>query len=146
MKISTRSRYGLRLMLELAMNYNKGALFLKDIARNENISEKYLSQIVITLKSRGLVTSLRGAKGGYMLARPPSKINLREAIEGLEGGFKLINCALQPSVCERNLLCPTRDIWVMLGETMASALESLSLKDLVDIYEDKKTNLSMYNI
>ena len=80
MKITTRSRYGVRLMLELAGNYGKGQVLLKDIARNEGISEKYLSLIIIPLRTAGLVQSTRGAHGGYSLAKPPGEITLKDIV------------------------------------------------------------------
>ena len=85
MRTSTRSRYGVRLMLELALSHGKGPIFLKDIARRQEISDKYLSQIIIPLKSAGLVSSHRGAHGGYVLQREPARITIREIVEVLEG-------------------------------------------------------------
>ncbi len=85
MKISTRVRYGMRLMLELALHDNQGPIFLKDIARKQDISEKYLSQIIIPLRTAGLVKSFRGAHGGYELQREPEAITLRQVMEALEG-------------------------------------------------------------
>ncbi len=80
MKLSTRARYGTRLMLKLALRYGKGPVFLKDIARAEEISEKYLSQIIIPLKGAGLVRAFRGAHGGYTLARAPDRIKLKDIV------------------------------------------------------------------
>ncbi len=85
MKLSTRARYGMRMMLALADHYGMGTLYLKDIAAAEEISEKYLSLLVIPLKSAGLIHSIRGAHGGYTLAKAPSQINLGEIMEALEG-------------------------------------------------------------
>ena len=92
MKITTRSRYGVRLMLELARNFDKGQVLLKDIARNEEISEKYLSLIIIPLRTAGLVQSTRGAHGGYSLTRPPEEITLKDIVQVLEGGISLVDC------------------------------------------------------
>jgi len=146
MKISTRTRYGTRLMLELAIHYDTGPVFLKDIAKAEDISEKYLSQIIIPLKSLGLVNSFRGAKGGYVLARAPKEITLREIAEVLEGGFDLLSCVNNPGVCQRISICVTRDIWNLLGKTMANILDSITLDDLVKEYNGKKEVAFMYNI
>ncbi|MGD0280318.1 MAG: Rrf2 family transcriptional regulator, partial [Smithella sp.] len=77
MKLSTRARYGVRLMVALAVNYDKGPVFLKDVAKGENISEKYLSLIIIPLRRIGLVNSIRGAHGGYLLAKDPSQITMK---------------------------------------------------------------------
>src|SRR4030067_739218 len=101
MKLSTRSRYGVRLMLALGVKSNQGPIFLKDIARSEEISEKYLSQIIIPLKAKGLVSTFRGAHGGYILARRASEIRLREIVEPLEGDLCLVDCVTLPEVCDR---------------------------------------------
>ncbi|MBD3264210.1 MAG: Rrf2 family transcriptional regulator [Candidatus Omnitrophica bacterium] len=146
MKISTRSRYGLRLMLELAINYQKGPIFLRDIAEKEDISEKYLSQIVIALKARNLINSLRGFRGGYVLARSPSCITLKEIVEEMEGGLSLVPCLSNPLICERKSRCATRDIWDSLRVLLAEKLESLTLKDLIRINREKKEKNIMYNI
>ena len=146
MRISTRSRYGARLMLELALNYGKKPIFLRDIAKNEEISEKYLSQIIIPLKARGLVASFRGMNGGYVLAKPPSQINLREIVELLEGGLELLGCISNPSTCSRVSICATRDIWDLLGKEIAQTLNSVTLEDLVKSHNRKNEEAVMYNI
>ncbi len=101
MKLSTRSRYGLRLMLALGSKEKKGPIFLKEIARSEDISEKYLSLIIMTLKSKGLVSTFRGAHGGYILGKPASEIRLIDIIEPLEGDLCLVDCVNKPGICER---------------------------------------------
>jgi len=146
MRISTRSRYGTRLMLELALNYGNEPVFLKDIAKNEEISEKYLSQIIIPLKAKGLVTSFRGMNGGYVLARPPSQITIREIVELLEGKLELLNCIGNPSTCSRVSICATRDIWDLLGEKISQTLESVTLEDLVKKHNCKNEEVAMYSI
>jgi len=132
MRLSTRARYGTRLMLELALNFKGGNVFLKDIARKEEISEKYLSHLVIPLKASGLISSSRGAHGGYMLAKPPSKINLKEIVQILEGNISLVECVKNPSVCSRVSKCATRDIWGKLDEKISDVLSSVTLEDLVN--------------
>ena len=92
MKMSTRARYGLRLMVDLAVKDGKGPILLKDVSRSQEISEKYLSQIIIPLKTAGLVKSFRGAHGGYTLQRDPAKINLLEVVSALEGDLSLVEC------------------------------------------------------
>ena len=146
MRISTRSRYGSRLMLELALNYGKKPVFLKDIAKNEDISEKYLSQIIIPLKAKGLVSSFRGMNGGYVLAKLPSQITLREIVELLEGGLELLSCIGNPSTCSRVSICVTRDIWNLVGERIVQTLESVTLEDLVKSHNLKNEAVMMYNI
>ncbi|MCK4912601.1 MAG: Rrf2 family transcriptional regulator [Candidatus Omnitrophica bacterium] len=146
MKISTRSRYGSRLMLELALNYGKGPVFLRDIAKNEEISEKYLSQIVIPLKAKGLITSFRGMNGGYVLAKSPSQINLREIVELLEGGLELLGCIGNSSTCSRVAICVTRDIWDLVGKKIAQILESVTLEDLIKSHNLKNEEAMIYSI
>ncbi|MDY6933133.1 MAG: Rrf2 family transcriptional regulator [Spirochaetota bacterium] len=146
MKISTRARYGTRLLLELGLHYGKGPVFLKDIAKNEEISEKYLSQIMITVKSAGFVNSFRGAQGGYILARHPAEITLKEIVEALEGRFDLVECVNNPSSCKRESICVTRDIWVEVGKMIAQVLNSITLEDLVKRCREKQEKYGMYNI
>ena len=146
MRISTRSRYGTRLMLELALNYGNEPVFLKDIAKSEEISEKYLSQIIIPLKAKGLVTSFRGMNGGYVLAKPPFQITVREIVELLEGKLELLNCIGSPSTCSRVSICATRDIWDLLGEKIAQTLESVTLEDLLEKHHCKNKEVAIYSI
>jgi Rrf2 family protein len=136
MKISARARYGVRLMMVLARNYGKGPIYLKDIAKEEEISEKYLGQIIIPLRGAGLVLSSRGAHGGYMLAREPSEINLKEIVDILEGDC-LVRCIKDPSICSRVKTCASRDIWMLLGGKISETLGSVTLAELNDIGHEK---------
>ena len=146
MKISTRSRYGLRLMLELGLQHGKGPTFLKDIARSQEISEKYLSQIIIPLKSAGLVTSFRGAHGGYSLQRPPEEITLREIVGVLEGDFVLVECAANPKACSRSAQCVTQGVWLKVGQAISETLDAVTLKNLIDDYSAKSSQVHCYAI
>ena len=132
MRLSTRSRYGTRLMLELALNFSKGTIFLKDIAEKEEISEKYLSHLVIPLKASGLISSSRGAHGGYMLAKSPSQITLKEIVQTLEGNISCVECVKNPHVCSRFSKCATRSIWEKLDEKISNELSSITLEDLAN--------------
>jgi len=131
LRLSTRSRYGTRLMLELALHYKKGTVFLKDIAREEEISEKYLSHLVIPLKANGLISSSRGAHGGYRLAKSPSHITVKDIVQTLEGDLSPVECVKNPSICRRTSGCVTRDVWEKLDERISDTLSSITLKDLV---------------
>lgn len=137
MRLSTRSQYGVRLMLALARNYGKGYVYLKDIARGEGMSEKYLSQITIPLRGMGLVNSSRGARGGYTLAKAPGEITLKEIVDVLEGDTSLVDCVKNKSACARVPICASRDVWVMLGGKIAEALNSINLEQLVQLNKDK---------
>lgn len=146
MKISTRARYGVRLMLRLASQYGEGPIYLKGIAEQEQISEKYLSQIIIPLRGVGLVRSIRGAYGGYALSRPPGEITLREIVDPLEGGNCLVDCVKHPSACPRVSICVARDIWTMLGEKISEALDSVTLEQMVRMSREKVGNDITNNI
>lgn len=132
MRLSTRSRYGVRLMLALAGNQQKKPVFLKDIANSEEISEKYLSQIIIPLKGKGLVTTFRGAHGGYLLSRPASDITLRDIVEPLEGDLCLVDCVTNPGICSRANECATREVWDELSSLLLNFLETVTLEDLIN--------------
>ncbi|MDI9526983.1 MAG: Rrf2 family transcriptional regulator [Pseudomonadota bacterium] len=146
MKITTRSRYGVRLMLELARNFEKGQVLLKDIARNEEISEKYLSLIIIPLRTAGLVQSTRGAHGGYSLTRPPEEITLKDIVQVLEGGISLVDCVENSSSCSRSQTCVSRDVWSIVSERISQTLESISLGDLLAKTREKADSAPVYHI
>ena len=131
MKLSTRSRYGVRLMVFLGERYGKGPIYLSEVAREEKISEKYLSQLVIPLRKVNLITSVRGARGGYMLSRPPQEISLREIVDVLEGGMDLVECVSSPETCSRRTLCKGRKLWTELSKRIANVLDDVTLLNLV---------------
>lgn len=136
MKFSARSRYGLRLLLRLAMVKDHGTMQLSEISRVEGISEKYLGQIVIQLKSRGMVLSVRGALGGYYLSRDPSRISVREAVEALDGPldrFESEETAEDPQSGNRS----TRKLWTLLTSKIRETLDGVSLADLAEWYRDE---------
>ncbi len=146
MKLSTKSRYGVRLMLALAQNYGKGYTFMKDIAKSEGMSEKYLSLITIPLKGAGLINASRGARGGYMLARPPSDFTLKEIVDALEGDSCLVDCVKNASACSRVPICASRDLWVLLGGKIAETLNSVTLDQLLRMKQEKVENAILHNI
>jgi Rrf2 family protein len=132
MKLSTRTRYGVRLMVELGLNYGKKPIFLKDIARRENISEKYLSIIVIRLRGAGLVASVRGVNGGYNLAKHPVEITLIEVVTVLEGNCHLVHCVKDSSACSRAQICASRDLWILVCDSITETLSSVTLDWLIE--------------
>jgi Rrf2 family protein len=146
MKLSTRSRYGVRLLLELALHNKEGQIFLKDIAREEQISEKYLSLIIIPLKAAGLVKSMRGAKGGYALAKPPSEITLKEVVDILEGDTCLVDCVKDPASCPRADTCASRDLWSIISSRISQTLGSFTMADLARMSREKGDKAPMYQI
>ena len=131
MKLSTKSRYGFRAALELAAEYGKAPLQIKTIARREGISIKYLEQIISILKISGLVLSIRGPKGGYLLSKPPNTIKLSEVFAILEGPLVTVECLEHPEFCPRCADCVTRQVWLEMQEAMIAVLEARTLQDLV---------------
>jgi len=146
MKLSTRARYGVRLMIVLAMNHGQGPVFLKDIAKGENISEKYLSLIMIPLRSAGLVNSIRGANGGYTLAKDPSQISMKDVVDVLEGDSCLVDCVKDPSACPRVPICVSRDVWAMIDGKISETLSGITLDALIKMKQEKSEQAIMHNI
>lgn len=146
MKISTRSRYGVRLMVDLALKSSENPLFLRDIAESEDISEKYLSQIIIPLRIAGLVISFRGAKGGYKLAKDPNEISVYDIVKVLEGNLEIIDCVNNPDSCSRTSYCVAKDLWGDLQNTIKEKLTAIKLQDLVDKCIARSEDQVMYNI
>lgn len=142
MKLSTRGRYGVRLMLDLAFHFGEGPVLLRDIAERQDISEKYLWQLISPLKEAGLVNSLRGAHGGYILAKPPAQINLKEIVTLLEGPLCLVDCVDKPLLCKRSNNCVMRDIWHEVSAKILSALKAISLEEMV---KKQKNKLQLLN-
>jgi Rrf2 family protein len=139
-KLSTKGRYGTRLMLNLAYNYNNGneAVILKSVSDNEEISIRYLEQIVIPLKISRLVKSIRGAGGGYTLARHPSEIKVSEILHALEGSCCLVDCIEDPDYCDRIPICASYEIWKEASRLLRDYFESITLQDLIKISDKKK--------
>jgi Rrf2 family protein len=118
-------------MLELAKNYGKGNVFLKDVAKNQEISEKYLSQLVIPLRGAGLIQSARGAHGGYSLAHVASEIDLYQIVKAVEGPIAVVECVVNPKICSRFDECPTRQVWSGLNNSIITYLGSITLESLL---------------
>ncbi|MEN6330486.1 MAG: Rrf2 family transcriptional regulator [Smithella sp.] len=142
MKLSTRSRYGVRFMTALACEDGDNSLLLKDIAAGEGISGKYLSLIVIPLRAAGLINSLRGAHGGYSLARAPQDITLCDIVEALEGETCLVRCVKQPLTCERAAICPARDVWRDLGDKIRETLKSVTIAELAEKMKENNNKIN----
>ncbi len=142
-KLSTKGRYGARLMLNLAHHFYNGkeSVILKNISDEEEISIRYLEQIVIPLKISRLVKSIRGAGGGYLLARHPSDIKLSEILLALEGASCLVDCVDDPEYCDRTKECATYEIWKKASFLLKDYFESITLQDLVNISKKKKPSV-----
>ena len=147
MKLSTRGRYGTRALLELALHHGKGPVPLKDIAQSQQISLPYLEHLITPLIAGGIVWSIRGARGGVSLARPPEEIRLSEVLQLLEGSIALVECVNDPKYCSRSDFCVTKDIWGELKKVMDGVLESTTLQDLVERQKRKgQSEEVMYHI
>lgn len=131
MKLSTKSRYGTRLLLDMAQHYNQGPVQLGDIAKRQNISVKYLEQIIIPLKKAHYVESVRGPKGGHSLTKSPEEITVGEIVALLEESATLVECTEDAGVCERSSICPTRLIWQAAAKAMFDKLNTITLADLL---------------
>jgi Rrf2 family protein len=127
--ISTRSRYGLRFLLDLAQHGSEGPIDLGSIAERQSIPETYLAKLVVPLRNAGIIRSARGAKGGYELVRSPGEIALLEVVEVLEGRSSLLECTERPELCARSADCPTLPIWTGLEKAMRDYLRSVTVGD-----------------
>ena len=136
MKLSTKTRYGTRMILDMAERYSNGAIQLGEIANRQNISLKYLEQIIRPLKKAGFIKSFRGAKGGHMLTKAPEEITVGEIVAILEGGDTLIHCDKNPAECERVDSCLTRYLWVEAASAMFQRLSAITFADLLSLKED----------
>ena len=145
MKLSTKGRYGVRLLLDLAIHAGDGPVALKDIAARQEISEKYLSNLIPLLKNAGFVHSVRGSQGGYTLARPPRDVTLKDILLVLEGSMCLVECAEKPLLCQRSEDCLMRDVWSEVTGKMLEALESFTLEALTE-RQKLKTRVLSYSI
>ncbi len=130
LKLSTKVRYGTRLMVELALRYKQGPVVLKAIASRERVSKKYMEQIIIRLKKKGLIKTIRGAKGGYVLAKTPVQIRMLDIFEAIEGKVSLIKCLDKIDGCPLVTTCATREIWAQFKEIINRFLQSITLDDV----------------
>ena len=147
MKLSTKTRYGARAMLELALNYNRGFVSTAEIAAQQQVSRKYVENLLASLRSASLVTSVRGAQGGYALTRSPAQINLREIYDAFEGTEGFVACTTCPELCDRTDTCVTRDVWAQMYSACMEILESTTLEDLVRRARNKRgAQAAMYFI
>lgn len=131
MKLTTRSRYGTRMILDIALNGQDGPVRIKDIATRQGVSIKYLEKLVRELKLAGFVTSRRGPRGGHMLARPLEEITIGAIVRALEGDFTLVECDGNASSCPRQADCLTRGVWVEAAKAMHEKLDAITLADLI---------------
>ena len=135
MKLSTKGRYGVKAMVDLAINYGEEPVSIKSISERQNISEYYLEQLFSTLRKAKLIKSIRGAQGGYILNRLPEEINIQEIIEVLEGPIEVSNC-IDDEACNKIDCCATRLLWKKIKDSIDTVTSSITLKDIVDDYNE----------
>jgi Rrf2 family protein len=138
MKLSTKGRYGLRALLDLALHQGEGLVLLKDIAQRQEISLPYLEHLITPLLAGGIIRSTRGAQGGISLLKRPQEIKLSEVIQLLEGSLAPVECVNHPEICSRSDICVTRDIWIEMKSAMNEVLDSTTLQDLVERQRQKE--------
>lgn len=131
MKVNTKVRYGLRAILQIAEGYGKNPVPISAISESQEISGKYLEQVVGTLRKSGLIVSRKGVRGGYHLARSPEEINLWEIITALDSHTTLVDCVNDAGICDRSDDCLTRSIWTLLSVRMQEFWTSFKLSDLL---------------
>ena len=131
MRVSTKGRYGLRAMFELAWSFGEGPLLMSAIAERQGLSRKHLHALLTSLKSAGLVRSIRGPGGGFVLTRSPDQIKLSEVLRALEGPLSLVDCVADRRSCDRANRCAARGVWQKLSGAIEEVLDGVTLEDLV---------------
>ena len=138
MKFNTKTRYGVRVMLELALNEEKeGGTFQKDIAENQDVSVKYLDHIISALKKSGLITNVGGKKSGYILNKPASEITIYDVYDAFENDLAIMDCLLSDGQCPRKQICVMKDYWCELNEAIRNSMESMNMEMLAEKHRDK---------
>lgn len=138
MKLSTRTRYAVRAMIELAQNETSRPLQLKIIAERQDISVKYLEQLMAVLRSAGLIRSVRGSKGGYVLSKAANQVRLSDILHCLEGSVTTVECVEDSQSCVRAAECAARQVWVKVQRAIEEVLQSITLQDVVNMTKDAK--------
>ncbi|MDP6127252.1 MAG: Rrf2 family transcriptional regulator [Dehalococcoidales bacterium] len=147
MKLSTRGQYGTRALLDLALLETEDPVPLRGVSQRQQIPLQYLEHLVTPLIAAGILRSVRGAKGGILLAKSPGEIRLSEVIPILEGPIAPTECLDNPDLCGRSSFCVTRDVWDELKKAMEGVLESTTLQNLVDRHRKKEqTESAMYYV
>ena len=139
-QLSTKGRYGVRAVSHLALVYDKGAISLRELASEEQIPLRYLEQIMNRLRKRGIVDSTRGRHGGYRLSGPPESLTIARIIESVEGEIRVVHCLdVEEDSCERAGYCISKQLWEHLNAKILSFLNSVTLQDLVEKTERRRS-------
>jgi len=142
MKISTRGRYALRLMVDLAASPRDEFVTIKSIAARQEISEKYLEQIITVLSRAGFVKSARGAQGGYKLSRPAGEYTVGMILRAIEGSLVPVKCMEdEPNQCPRSSFCVTLDVWKKIDEAIRSVVDNITLEELAQKQRERQAGL-----
>ena len=136
MKLSTKGKYGVYAMLDLAINYGKEPISIKSISNRTKVTEYYLEQLFSPLRKANLIKSVRGAQGGYTLKRDPSEITIYDIMEVLEGPVELSECIDEDKSCKNSDCCATRLLWKRIKDSMDSILKNTTLADMVEDYNN----------
>ena len=137
MKISTRGRYGLRILMDIAANRAGAPRMIRQIAESQDISQKYVSRLVLDLRNAGFIKSIRGVKGGYVLAKPAGAISVLEVLEAMEGEVSIVDCLADPDCCGRCADCPARAVWKTANDALRNSLGWLTLAGAISGYQNK---------
>jgi len=145
MKLSTKSRYGTRAIIDIAQNSENGKTMLKDISARQSLSPKYLDHILSAMRRAGIIKNIRGKGGGYILSRSPSCITVKDIVEAVDGEFQPVECLSNIELCDKVPSCGTRDVWLKMKEAVDGVLEEATLQSLLEKNSLNK-NLSNYSI
>lgn len=133
MMLSTKGRYGIKAMVDIAHEYGTGRLSVSQLAEKQGVSEAYLEQLIASLKKAGLVTAVRGASGGYTLSRPPEEISVFEVLSALEKTTAIVDCVdVRGAACENACSCSARPLWLKLQNRIDEVLKTTTIKDMAD--------------
>lgn len=137
MKLSTKGRYGVKAMFELALHHGGEPVSIKTIADKQNISDYYLEQLFGNLRKAGLIKSIRGAQGGYVLAKLPSQITVADILNVLEGPIEISECITDDEMgCSRMNYCATRLLWIKISDSVNQVINSITLQDMINDYNE----------
>jgi len=145
MKLSTKTRYGTRAIIDIAQNSENGRTMLKDIAARQSLSPKYLDHILSAMRRAGLIRNIRGKGGGYILSKTPASITVKDILEAVDGTFEPVECLSNTDLCDNVPSCAARDVWLRMKEAVDGVLEEATLQSLLEKNSLNK-NLSNYSI
>lgn len=136
MKLSTKGRYGVKAMVDLAVHYGKEPVPIKEISKRQDISDYYLEKLFASLRKAGLIKSIRGSQGGYFLSKEPKDITIKEIMEILEGPIEISNCINgSTNSCGNMDCCATRLLWKKIKDSIDNVMQSVTLQDIVEDYQ-----------